>query len=362
MSKRGDIFPAETSTMMDSDTGAEYSQITAAPVHSVNLYFEYSSFTVDNRTLLFLSQRIAQRGAPYDLLGVDLEEKQMRLLSDEEHPFGSPCVAPDDPDVLYGVRGTSLWRMSIASGQDEEIARWEGGTGLAVGMLTGDGSRFVVIGTKHDGTQTLVRYDTDGSEIVTFCDGLPNCHLTVNNAGTLIMFSGDWEGLHRHPIICDIDGGNIRALAFTDFAHNMWHGQSSRLQATLLPPGHGVVQWDVDDAEAVSVCGGPYFWHSGSSLDGEWIVTDTNWPDEGLMLVHVPSGRFSPVTFPFKRGHASGNGQETHPHPSFDRTGERIIYTSNETGLSQVYVATIPDTLRTELVTGDITNRLRVRS
>ncbi|MDP6124874.1 MAG: hypothetical protein QGH20_03860 [Candidatus Latescibacteria bacterium] len=32
-------------------------------------------------------------------------------------------------------------------------------------------------------------------------------------------------------------------------------------------------------------------WHLGASLDGEWIVADTNWPSEGLFLFHVPSGR-----------------------------------------------------------------------
>ena len=133
MPSRGANFPAETITLVDPATGAEYSQITNAAVHSVNLYFEFPSFTCDNRTLLFYSERMAMRGAPHDLLAADLEANTITLLSDDEHPLGSPCASPDDADTLYALRGTSLVRFNIATCEDEELARWEDGDSLGVG-------------------------------------------------------------------------------------------------------------------------------------------------------------------------------------------------------------------------------------
>ncbi len=362
MAKRGDVYPAEEITLVDSSTGAEYVQMTNAPVHSVNLYFEYQSFTPDDRTLLFLSQRVAMRGAPYDLFAADIESKQLRQLSDDEHPFSSPCSVPDEPRMLYGVRGTSIVRMSVDDASDEEVARWEGGRALGVGMMSGDGRVYVAVGTRADGTSTLVRFDLHTGDVRTFLDGIPSHHLTVNHSGTLVTFTGTLDG-ETGPVICDIDGGNARFLSFRGFAHGTFYGTTDLFQGTLLPPGHGVVIWDPNgDQPPEKVAAGPYFWHSGSSLDGRWIICDTNWPDEGLLLVDVESGRFGPVVIPSHRGHASGNPQESHPHPSFDRSGDRIVYASNETGLSQVYVATIPGGLRQELSTGNLTNRRRYRT
>lgn len=362
MPSRGANFPAETITLVDPATGTEYSQITDAPVHSVNLYFEFPSFTCDNRTLLFYSERMAMRGAPLDLLAADLESDTIRLLSDADNPLGSPCAAPDDPDVIYALRGTSLVKFGIESCLDDVLAHWDDGRSLGVGMLTGDGKYFVAIGTRHDGTSTVVRFPVDGGDVATFCDGMPDCHMTANRAGTMVMFSGVWEGGERRPVVCTIDGENVRVLPFEGFAHNTWYLADDELQGTLLPPGHGVVRWRADDETPETICAGPYFWHSGYSEDGAWIVTDTNWPDEGLMLIHVESGRYAPLVVPSSRGHASGAAQNTHPHPSFDRNASRVVYTSNETGLSQVYVATVPDGLRHELATGEITNRLRFRT
>jgi len=117
-----------------------------------------------------------------------------------------------------------------------------------------------------------------------------------------------------------------------------------------------VVTFSVDDDEPAHVCAGPYFWHSASSADGEWIVADTNWPDQGIMLVHVPSGRYAPLVRPRS---VIGHAQDTHPHPSFNRDASKVIFNSNHHGLAQVHICTIPDALKQELVSGELDNRRR---
>ena len=99
------------------------------------------------------------------------------------------------------------------------------------------------------------------------------------------------------------------------------------------------------------VCEGPYFWHSGASFDGEWIVSDTNWPDEGLHLIHVPTGHFRFLCRPEA---SQDHSQFGHPHPALSQDGRIAIFASDRTGVTQVYAAHIPDTFRDEVATGNI--------
>lgn len=364
MAGRGTEFGGERITMTDAETGAQYTQVSNAPVNSIVVYYENPSFTADNETMLFHSQRIAMRGAPWDLFRVDADGTNLVQLTDEAHPLRNPRPAPDRPRVLYGVRESSLISLDIDTFEETEIARCEGATALGErgevdGALTGDGVCYVAIGRRaSDGAPLIVRFRTDGTEVVTLCEGLPECHLTANATGTILLFSGLWEGGTRVPLACDINGDRIRPTAFRDYAHCTWLGRTDVLQKTLLPPGHGIVTCGIDEPDPTPVCAGPYFWHSASSEDGEWLVSDTNWPDEGIMLVHVPTGRYAALVKPRSD---IGHQQETHPHPSFNRDGTKVVFTSNQTGLSQVYVCDVPDVIRQEILSGDISNRVRIR-
>ena len=94
---------------------------------------------------------------------------------------------------------------------------------------------------------------------------------------------------------------------------------------------------------------GPYFWHAGASFDGEWIIADTNWPDRGLQLVHVPTGRYAPLCHP---NSSNGYPQWTHPHPQLSPDGKYALYGSDRTGCPQVYLAEITDEFRAHVADG----------
>ena len=266
---RGKSYGWERIKMRDPQTGLEYVQVTNAPVNSQVLYFEHPNFTADNQTLFFLSQRVASRDSGWDLFRVDADGTDLVQLTDDEHPLGGPIPSPDNPRELYGIRGNALLALDIDTFEERVIARCEEASGLGAATLTGDGRHYLAVGSTHDGTPMIVRFRTDGSEVVTFAHGVPFNHLTSNYDGSILAFAGDggeWT--------CDGDGGNLRRIPGPQqFAHCSWLGRTSRRQGTLLPPGHAIATAGVDD-DSVSevICNGPYFWHSASSPDGEWIV------------------------------------------------------------------------------------------
>ena len=96
------------------------------------------------------------------------------------------------------------------------------------------------------------------------------------------------------------------------------------------------------------VAEGPYFWHSGASDDGEWIVADSNWPDEGLWLINVATKQRERLCFSFA---SQGHPQTTHPHPNLSDDGSMAVFASDRTGITQVYVAYLPEEMRDRLAT-----------
>ena len=121
-------------------------------------------------------------------------------------------------------------------------------------------------------------------------------------------------------------------------------------------------------------------WHISPNRAGDRVLCDTNHPDEGIQIITVADGSRKPVCRPessnrgsqwltsryalkedFERaraGQAAGKEcplswmeadndtvygpQCTHPHPSWSRDEQKIVFTSDRSGVPQVYVAEIP--------------------
>jgi len=354
MSERGQTFGREAVEIMDEATGALMVRLTSAPLFSVNLYFEHNSFLGDDKALLFLSQRYPGRGVPWDLFRVDEDGRNLAQLTDEKHPLGHPIPAWEGR-LIYGFRRNILLSLDPDTFEETEIACCDEATGFGACTLSGDEKYFFACATLKDGTRAVVRLNTDGKEVVTMCHGLPYNHIVANPGKPEFTFSGPSTKEHRQGMhVCDNDGANPRYFPFQQFAHCAWLGRTGRMQGTLLPPGHAVMSIASDETEPKLIAAGPYFWHSGASADGKWIVADTNWPDVGIQLIHVESGRYACLCKSL-----GSNGDWTHPHPSFNRKGTKVVFASDRTGLPQVYLATIPDHIRTELETGNLTHRQR---
>jgi len=356
MFARGTIYGREVVEMTDPVTCTFILQLTAAQNASAKLYFELQSFLCDDRTIIFHSQRFPGRGAPMELFRVDVDGRNLTQLTDEQHPLEHPVPAWTTRSV-FGLRRNVLIRLDVDTLEETEIARCDDVVEGASSSLSGDDRFFFTVAALRSGDKAIVRFATDGSDVTVMLRGIPVNHVNADPAGTQFTFNRSLDPDDPGRIqICDFDGGNLRAFPFQRFAHRSWLGRTGRVQGPLAAPARGIGSIASDETELRIVAGGSSFWHTASSLDGKWIASDTNWPDVGIQLVHVESGRYACLC---KSLGTNSDPQHAHPHPSFNRAGTHVLFNSDRTGVPQIYLAAIPDTIRTELETGALTQRQR---
>jgi hypothetical protein len=209
---------------------------------------------------------------------------------------------------------------------------------------SGDGRYlFCVLGVGDQGG--LFRSATYGSEASLLVTGSALGHVKCDPGGSTVCYADSLQGRRRWRVI-DAGGGEPRDFPVQRFHTTTWLGDTGRLQGCLSRPGRAIVTIAEGDTEPQRVVAGPYFWHSGASLDGEWIAADTNRPDEGLMLAHVPTCAF---VYLCESGSSNDEAFQSHPHPAVSPDGSVVVFTSNRTGMPQVYAAIVPEEMREAL-------------
>jgi len=308
------------------------------------MYFEHNHFTPDGKTVIISRQRELRPGAPADVYRVDTDGHNMTQLTDDEGIYGI-ALSRDGRHVYY-MHGAALKRVAMDTFELEEVLQVPDAEPRGVGCAgqTGDG-RYLFC-TMRLGEETgLFRLPTDGSPAELLCKGIALGHVSCDPGHDVVSFGGTIGGRRRFWVI-DAGGGEPREFPMQRFAHCAWLGRTGRMQGCLLPPGRAIMSMAEADTQPETTVAGPYFWHSGASLDGEWIVADTNWPDEGLQLVHVHTRSFM---FLCDAGAADGDSWGGHPEPAISPDGSVVIFTSNRTGIPQVYLAYVPEEMREAL-------------
>jgi Tol biopolymer transport system component len=83
--------------------------------------------------------------------------------------------------------------------------------------------------------------------------------------------------------------------------------------------------------------------HGIASRDGRWFISDCQEPVENeLVLVSLQTGEGQVLCFP-NSSVDGGHAERAHVHPSFSPKGNYICFTSDRTGVSQVYVVPVKD-------------------
>ena len=341
---RGQSYNSERVFRTDPRGGVTVVQLTSYPRGSWNMYFEHNHFTPDGKTVIFMRQRELRPGSPADVCRCDIDGRNMTQLTDEDGVYG--IALSRDGHHVYYVHGTTLKRVAMDTFELDEVLHVADAKPGGVGMAgqTGDGRHLFCTMTVGDEVG-LFRLATDGSGAELLCRAPRLNHVSCDPGHDVASFGATIKGRARLWVI-NADGGEPREFPLQRFAHCSWLGRTGRMQGCLLPPGRAIMSMAEGDAAPETIVAGPYFWHSGASLDGEWLVADTNWPDEGLMLVHVPTRSF---TFLCDPGAADGDSWGGHPEPAISQDGSTVIYTSNRTGVPQVYVAYVPSELREAL-------------
>ena len=341
---RGQSYGSERIYRTDRRSGVQIVQLTSWPRISWNMYFEHNHFTPDCKTVLIRRQRELSPGAPSDIYRCDIDGTNMAQLTDEEGIYG--VALSRDGKHIYYLTGTALKRVHMETFELDELLNAPNAQPAGVGCAgqTGDG-RYLLC-TLRVGDQTgLFRLATDGSSAHLLVTSSHLNHVSCDPGHDVVSFGATISGKSRLWVM-DVQGGEPREFPMQRFAHCSWLGKTGRMQGCLLPPGRAIMSMAEGDAEPQPIVAGPYFWHSGSSLDGEWVVADTNWPDEGLMLVHVPTRSF---TFLCDSNASSADAVGGHPEPAISPDGRVVIYTSDRSGIAQVYLALVPEEMREAL-------------
>ena len=366
---KGQRWPSESASFRDSHTGALVRRLTGHDSISHPTYFLQCSFNADQSRLLFTGYR----GGSAQLYEAAFPDGGIRQLTEGAavHPF-SPLVAPDGA-VLY-VRGGDIWRLdwrtlgetlvAESGGQLGECSlspcgNWfvaackrQSGWGLLIGTLDGRQQRFVPF------PRTIIhpQFNPVDPEWIEFAaDPAPRMH-RVRRDGTCV------ECLYRH--------GNDEFVV-----HETFLGHSQDLVFSVWPFALRRFSWQTGEVSTISEFNA---WHITPNRSGTRILCDTVHPDIGLQLVDVETGARTAVC----QSRASSQGtqwkrsryavaedwerarrkaerdrslswmemaadtvygpQWTHPHPSFSRDETMVVFASDMSGCTQVYVAEIP--------------------
>jgi oligogalacturonide lyase len=351
---------------VDPQTGCSVIQLTSYPSPSAHFHYDWPSITPDNRRVVFFCQRSVGRGAPWDIFRCDTDGLNLFQLTergDREEEGGyygrPPAILTADGERIIVAWGTELCSIDLEAGGSNRICSLDSvcPRGNVISRLRLADSDRVLFAVRSGECPGTIRVDLPGGnpEEVDLQGSLFACvrsrkrlvvqrgtvrwatasgnggiRRVVNAGDDLGFWSVDWEG--EDPVfICP-----------QMFAHSTLLGDRETLQGCGQYP-EGCIWIAQAGRDPQRLVKGPYFWHSGPSFDGEWIAADTNWPDRGIQLVHVPSRRFRTLC----RAEASQDHYEFgHPHPALSHDGRLAVFRSDRTGVPQIYLARISDEFR----------------
>jgi hypothetical protein len=360
---------------VDATTGIKVIQLTSYPLPSAHLTYDWPSITPDTRRVILFCQRNAARDSPWDMFRVDsdglnlyqLTEKRGRMEAGGYYGRPASRLALDGRTV-YSVWGKSLCTVDVETGDAEDLVSIEGACPpkAVIGSihLSADG-RSIFANCRGPGGTTVVRVDlgtgeTSGVEVGGYlfaCDPTGPRLIVDKGAvewGTVLKDDGSRVVTNQGQLlgkwITDEDGNDVEYLSPEIYAHATLLGNQVKVQGCGRMPNRCVLLTE-RGREPRKIAEGPYFWHSSASYSGEWVVADTNWPDEGIQLVHVPTGHFGTLCH---AGASQDHYEFGHPHPFLSQDGSLCVYRSDKTGVPQIYAAHIPAGFRKRIISGEL--------
>ena len=370
---KASVHPSELREFRDDQTGAHTYQLTDDNSINHNLYFLTSSFTPDQKHLIFTSYR---SGKP-NFYRLAFPKGDIVQLTDADDIHGYSGVISKDGTELFYTQADAIKAIHLDSLEERVLAEFPGGS-LGECSVSAD-ERFIVTAMKRDDKSHITVTATDGSggEVIYTSPEQTIIHPQFHpKHPDLIAYSGD-----PAPRMWTIkrDGTENRSLYQHDnnefLVHETFLGAQDELIVTHWPYALRRIALETLEMQTITDFNA---WHIASNRDGTKVLCDTVHPDIGLRLVDVETGEHTPICYP--QSSSSGSQwkkdryalaedwtaaqqagdrekslswmemkvdtvygpQWTHPHPSFSPDETAVVYTSDVSGHSQVYVAVIP--------------------
>ena len=370
---KASVHPSELREFQDDQTGAHIYQLTNDTSINHNLYFLTSSFTPDQEHLIFTSYR---SGKP-NFFKMEFPKGDIVQLTDADDIHGYSGVISKDGIELFYTQANSIKAIHLDTLEERVLAEFPSGS-LGECSVSAD-ERFIVTAMKRDDKSHITVTATDGSggEVIYTSPDQTIIHPQFHpKHPDLIAYSGD-----PAPRMWTIrrDGTENLSLYQHDnnefLVHETFLGAENELIVTHWPYALRRMSLETLQMQTISDFNA---WHIASNSDGTKVLCDTVYPDIGLRLVDVETGEHTPICYP----HSSSSGSQwktdryalaedwaaaqqsgdrekalswmemkvdtvygpqwTHPHPSFSPDEKAVVYTSDVSGHSQVYVAVIP--------------------
>ena len=370
---KGATYPSELKQFRDAQTETPIWQMTVDSSINHNLYFLTSSFTPDQRSLIFTSYRSGRA----NFYQVGFPDGKIRQLTDEEDVHGYSGIISGEGTMLFYTAGDSVKSIVIETLEESVLARFDGG-GLGECSLSCDG-RWLVTAMKRDDKShiTITATDKSGGQTIFTSENQTIIHPQFHpEIPDLIAYSGD-----PAPRMWTIksDGSGNRLLYQHDnnefLVHETFLGQQKELIVSHWY--HALRRISLRTLEMKTIADFNA-WHICSNRAGTKVLCDTVHPDIGLRLVDVGTGKHQAICYPQSSSGGSQwkkdryavaedwakaaqsedrskalswmemkvdtvyGPQWTHPHPSFSPDEEMVVYTSDISGSAQLYVAAVP--------------------
>ncbi len=351
----------------DERTGREVWQVTSGPAMSHSCYFHAQPFTEDDRYLVYSSQRSGK----FQLYSVDLRSEQHRQITDCDNLANmSFSVHTDGRSVIY-LDGSKLMQTDVASARSRLILDLAPQSELnAAGSVLRYSNSLTF---SADGAYTAVAA-ARAEEVIM---GLLN--LRTRRIESTIRL----PGTGGHMLVCPAEPHLITYVRMPDQQNDMKLPMEMRARTMLADMRLGVTRpyltmpygwratheyWDargerfywhkktVPGWVPTSICsmrrdGGDWrthfesdtfmLGHSKISEDGRYIVSDVQKPkDNPLILIDLAGGAHEILCWPDSTV-SGGHAKQAHVHPSFSRSGRFVAYTSDSSGVAQVYVVPV---------------------
>jgi oligogalacturonide lyase len=349
-------------------------QITRGSRPCNSTYFLQQSFLPGDRGLLFISY---ESGAP-QIHEISLGSEEQRQLTNGPgiHPF-SAAQHPDEREVVF-TRRESLCAVNRRTLEERVIARCDGAS-IGEASISPDGRWLTAAFRRSNGAGDergllVAAWDGSGSHTIAFPRTVIHPQFHPLDA-EWIEFAGDpAPRMHR----VRRDGTGMECLYQHDneefVVHETFLGATGDLVFTVWPKRLCRMDWTTREITIIVEYNA---WHIAPDRAGTRVLCDTNHPDEGIQIISVADGGREFVCrsessnrgsqwltsryalkedFERARAEAGGGGasalswmeadndtvygpQCTHPHPSWSRDERKIVFTSDRTGVPQVYVA-----------------------
>jgi hypothetical protein len=373
-SAKGSLSPSEHSSYIDESTGARVHQLTSHPSINHPSYFLHSSFTPDQRALLFTSYRTGQA----QLFEAAFPDGDIRQLTAGEpiHPF-SPVIAPSGGSIFF-TRGGSVWEIDRVTLGERLVAAFDGQLGEC--SLSADGAWFTAAcRLRHQWGIVAGKTSGNTAEFIPFPRTVIHPQFSPVDPEWIEFAADPAPRMFRMRrdggrVDCLYDHGNDEFVV-----HETFLGSTGDLVFTVWPKALKRMDWQTRRITTIAEFNA---WHISPNRAGTKVLCDTNHPDVGLQLVAVATGQRRAICLSKSSSQGSQwlrsryalaedweaaksaaekgkalswmematdsvyGPQWTHPHPSFSPDETMVAFASDRSGHTQVYVAEIPEALR----------------